>query len=210
MARDNNINSAALSLERWLAQQPEGSLLLLQDVPLLAPAKTLRNLLALQVAAGTLKRLAAGVYYKPRLHPQLGVVRPPVAEIAEAIARRDGARIIPAGALALNQLGISTQIPMRVVYLTDGAARTVKLDKGEIAFRKANLKLLAIKGEFSLLAVLALKELRQEAVDDAVKQAIFNALQKEEVNILKEDMNKAPGWIQPYFLEAIKNKTKNT
>lgn len=196
-------------MERWLLQLPPGSMLLAQDVPIIAPLKTIRNQLALHASSGTLKRITSGVYYKPKHHPVLGEVRPSVSDIADVIARRDGARIMPTGALALNQLGISTQIPMRVAFLTDGAARTVKLDKGEIVFKKANLKMLSLQGRYSQLAVLAMKELGQDHVDEYVAQAISMALQRETSETLLADMKQAPAWMQPYFLTAIKEKKQS-
>jgi hypothetical protein len=63
---------------------------------------------------------------------------PTTEQIAEAIAKRDKARIIPTGAYALHMLGLSTQIPMNVVYLTDSSARKVKVGKQTIVFKKTS------------------------------------------------------------------------
>jgi hypothetical protein len=74
-------------------------------------------------------RIAEEVKTYPKVDKELGVLFPSTEEIAKAIARRDKARIVPTGVQALNKLGLSTQVPMKVVYLTDGAARTVKVGK---------------------------------------------------------------------------------
>jgi len=206
MARDNGINSTAIQLEEWIFAQPEGALILPQEVPVLAPRKTINNLLAMLALQHKLERIAAGIYYKPEYHPQLGMLRPSVEVIAKAISRRDGARIIPTGPLALNKLGLSTQVPLRIVYLTDGSPRIVKIGNGEIRFRKANLKLLSIKGELSLLVMLALKELGIEGLDDEAKKKIIHALQQEPMEILLHDARLVPAWMQGIFHEAIKIK----
>ena len=85
--------------------------------------KTLERL----VAKGELMKVATGIYVLPRKDSIIGVVTPGIEEIAKAIARRDKARIVPTGTYALNRLGLSTQVPLKVVYLTDGAARKIKI-----------------------------------------------------------------------------------
>ena len=76
---------------------------------------------------GRLVRLAKGIYLYPKKHKILGVLQPSIEEIALAISKRDKARIIPTGINALNKLGLSTQVPMNMVYLTDGTPRTITL-----------------------------------------------------------------------------------
>lgn len=75
-------------------------------------------------------RVARGIYCYPKIDKVLGlgVLYPTFEEIAAAIARRDKAKIVPTGVYALNKLGLSTQLPMNVVYLTDGSPRKVRLD----------------------------------------------------------------------------------
>ena len=209
MARINGISSTALLLEEWLSEQPDGMLLFPTDVPILAPVKTITNLLASAVKKGLLSRLASGIYQKPKIDPVLGPLQSSTDDIASAIARRDGARIIPTGALALNRLGLSTQIPMRPVYLTDGAPRNIKIGKRELRFQKITLKLLSIKGELSLLAVLALKELKQEGIEENTASVIIKALLHEKEETLRHDVRLVTAWMRPFFHEAISIKTQN-
>jgi len=70
-------------------------------------------------------RVARGIYARLITDPALGQLKPSTEAIAEAIRRRDKARIIPTGTSALNALGLLTQVPMNVVYLTDGSARKI-------------------------------------------------------------------------------------
>ena len=79
------------------------------------------------VRAGTLRRLARGLYDVPRSHPLLGELQPTADEIAQALARRDGANVRPAEAMAANMLSLSDQVPARAVFETDGPSRTVKV-----------------------------------------------------------------------------------
>ena len=72
---------------------------------------------------GALIRVARGIYCYPKEDKilGLGVVYPSYDEIAQSIAKRDKARIAPAGAYAMNVLGLTTQVPMNLVFLTDGS-----------------------------------------------------------------------------------------
>jgi len=79
--------------------------------------------------AGQLERIATGIYVRPKKDSIIGIITPGIEEIAKAIAKRDRARIVPTGIFALNKLGLSTQVPLNIIYLTDGAARKIKIGK---------------------------------------------------------------------------------
>jgi hypothetical protein len=74
-------------------------------------------------------RLANGIYLYPKIDKELGlgVLYPSVEEVALQVAKRDKAHIAPTGAYAMNLLGLSTQVPMNVVFLTDGSPRKIRL-----------------------------------------------------------------------------------
>ena len=78
---------------------------------------------------GILVRLAHGIYLVPKKDEILGIVSPSIEEIDKEIAKRDKARIALTGAMAMHPLGFSTQIPLHVVYLTDGAQREINIGK---------------------------------------------------------------------------------
>ena len=101
---------------------------------------------------GIIHHLSRGVYLKTE-ETRFGLVYPPIEDIAEAIARRDNAQVIPTGATAQNILGLSTQVPMNAVFLTSGSARIIKLGNRTIAFRRAVPKNFAVKGNMIDMAV---------------------------------------------------------
>jgi hypothetical protein len=130
-------------------------------------------------------------------------VNPGTDAIAKAIAKRDKARIIPTGTLALNALGLSTQVPMNPVYLTDGAARRINIGKRKIIFKKTSPKNLSAIGKISSLAIQALKEIGKEKVTENQKRILLNQLRKEEHYRLKHDIRLAPEWIRKIMREAL-------
>ena len=104
-----------------------GSIFFPSDFTSYGEVKAIGKSLERLTAKGDIIRLARGIYLYPEIDTVLGlgILMPSIEQIAEMIARRDKARIVPTGIYALNKLGISTQVPMNIVYLTDGAPRKV-------------------------------------------------------------------------------------
>jgi len=142
-----------------------------------------------------LVRLAHGIYLYPKQDKLLGDLHPSIEEIANAIAERDKARIIPTGITALNKLGLSTQIPMNIVFLTDGAPRGIVVGKRTIKFKRTSPKNLAVKGEITNLIIQALKEIGKDNVTAEQLEKIKIHLVKEKQEIIEHDAKLAPVWI---------------
>ena len=151
-----------------------------------------------------LERVTAGVYVRPEIDPYIGKVPPNIEAIAEAIAKRDGARIVPTGVYALNRLGLSTQVPMNVIYLTDGSARKVNIDNRNIVFKRVSPKNVATVGEISGLVIQALRTIGKENVreDEIIK--IQELLKKEKRTRLVHDIRLAPSWIRAIMQPILK------
>lgn len=159
-------------------------------------AEAIKKALQRLTNSGELDRVATGIYVRPVIDNVIGKVSPSIEDIAKAIAKRDKARIVPTGAYALNRLGLSTQVPMNVIFLTDGSARKIKIGKRSILFKKASPKNVASVGEISGLAIQALKEIGKEKVLDKEIKHIQELLKKEKPTRLKHDIRLAPAWIR--------------
>lgn len=181
-----------------------GSLFFVEDFLRFGTAKAVAKALERLVMKGELIRIARSIYARLYVDPILGPVRPSTEEIAKAISKRDKARIIPTGTLALNALGLSTQVPVNVVYLTDGAARRINLGKRKILFKKAAPKNLAAQGKISGLVIQALKEIGKGKVTEEEIKIILQQLQKEEPHRLEHDIRLAPEWIRVIMRKALK------
>lgn len=156
------------------------------------------------VKKGLLFNLARGIYAKPTFSTVLNQeVLPATEEVAKAIAKRDKARILPTGTYAQHKLGLSTQIPLKLVYLTDGSPRKISIGKRSIQFKKTTPKNLALKGEISKLVVQALKEIGKDNVSDQELDKIHKLLQKEDNKDLKHDIRLAPQWIAELMAKAL-------
>lgn len=145
---------------------------------------------------GVLIRLSQGLYLYP-LRNRFGILRPSIDEIAYAIAEKDKARIIPCGLTALNKLGLSTQVTMNAIYLTDATAREVNIGNRKIIFKRSVPRNFAYKTEIFPLIVAAMKELGKEGVTDEhisiIKQAIAKCDNPDDI---RHDYNLTPLWIK--------------
>jgi len=152
----------------------------------------------------TLIRLAHGIYLYPFVDKTLGVMLPAPETIAKAIAKRDKARILPTGNHAMNLLGLSTQVPMNVAYVTDGSPRQVNIGKRKITFKKASPRNFAYKGKIIPLAVAALKTIGKDNVNSEYIIRLEQILtQSEDKQILLSDLNHAPTWIKKILIPLI-------
>lgn len=159
-------------------------------------AKAVSKALQRLVKAGEIDRVAAGIYVRPVMDTVIGKVSTSIEDIAKAIARRDRARIVTTGIYALNRLGLSTQVPLKVVFLTDGAARKIKIGNTNITFKKTAPKNVAAVGEISRLAIQALRSIGKEKVTADEIKKIQKVLGKEKKSKLEHDIRLAPAWIR--------------
>ena len=180
-----------------------GYLLFPDDFQDLGSSEAIRLALHRLEKVKRITRVAQGIYVRPIHSKYIGEVLPSAEEVAKGIAKRDRIRIVPTGAYALSALGLSTQVPMKLVFLTDGAARVVKVGKRTIKFKKSTPKSLLAKGKISGLVIQALREIKINSVTDAEEKQIINLLKKESNIVLLHDIKLAPVWIQKVMKKAL-------
>lgn len=176
-----------------------GSIFFPSDFTSYGEVKAVGKSLERLTAKGDIVRLARGIYSYPEIDTVLGlgVLMPSIEQIAETIARRDKARIVPTGIYAMNRLGLSTQVPMNVVYLTDGAPRKVSLGNGRsIQFKYTTPRNLAFTNPLAMLVTFALKEIGKDNVTEDIIKRIKNVLQKERKENIVADEALMPAWIR--------------
>jgi hypothetical protein len=151
------------------------------------------------VRKGTIRRLARGIYDFPEEHPKLGKLQPSPEKIAEALVGRDCTRIQPTGAYAANILGLSEQVPAKVVFLTDGSSRTVKIGTTTIQLRRTTPKNMAMAGRLSGILVQAFRELGKENVTAERLEHLKRILPLDKRQELLKDIRLAPEWMHSIF-----------
>lgn len=186
-----------------IVRNGKGKVIFPVDFISLGSNESVRKALSRLVNENILVRLGRGIYLFPEFDPELGILYPSPEEISEAIARNDKARIIPTGAYALYKLRLSEQVPMKLVYLTDGVRRTVKVGKTTITFAITTPKRLAAQGKVSSLVIQALLALGKTQVDEKIIEKISKALVKEDADHLRHDAAIAPAWIASILLSEL-------
>ena len=160
--------------------------------------------------ADLIVRVATGIYMTPK-RTQFGFLYPTIDQIAQKIAERDKAQIMPTGDTALNILGLSTQVPMNAVYITNGAKRKVKVGERTIIFKNVIQKNFQYKGKLLPLIIIALKELGEKQVKEEIRSKIIKLIAEsnaEERVTMMHDLYLSPVWIKELLLPIIKNVTK--
>ena len=147
---------------------------------------------------GKIIRVARGVYSYPKIDTELGlgVIYPTFDEIAACIANRDRTLIAPAGAYAVNKLGLSTQVPMNAVYITNGESRTIDIRNGRsIVFKHAAPKNFAFESSFAQLVAIALKEIGKDNLIQEQKATLKQVL-SQQPRISEMDLKLMPAWVK--------------
>jgi len=159
------------------------------------------------VRARQLRRLARGLYDVPRTHPRLGELLPTADDIAQALARRDGATVQPAGAMAANLLSLSEQVPARAVYLTDGPSRIVKVGSVTVQFTKRSPRQVRSTSPMSSLVFAALRSLGKANVTRARVGHLRTTLSPADRRRLLRDLPLAPAWMHPHLRFIAEDET---
>jgi hypothetical protein len=144
---------------------------------------------------GVIRQLARGLYDYPIDHPSFGRIPPSADAIAKALAKRDASRLQPTGAYAANILGLSEQVPTRIVFLTDGSSRKVKVGQQEVVLKRTTPRNMATAGRKSGTIIQALRYIGQRNVDDRALTIIKRQLGEKERAQLQKDLHYAPRWV---------------
>lgn len=146
-------------------------------------------------ADNSIRQLARGLYDYPAQDPVLGTVAASADAIARALVVRDAIRLQPSGAYAANVLGLSEQVPSRIVFLTDGPTRRVKIGKREILLQHTTPRNMATAGRKSGTLIQALRYLGKDQVDDKVLATLRRNITDADRPVIRKDLRHAPAWI---------------
>jgi hypothetical protein len=188
--------STADKIQEIADRQPEGTLFFPEDFADVGSPENVRKALERLQNRKKITRISQGIYVRPKQNTYIGSVLPSAEEVAAAIAVRDRARILPTGSAALNALGLSNQVPMKIILLTDGTARTVKVGNRTIKFKKTTPRNLTVRGAISSLVIQGLKAIGKGKLSESDEQKLLSLLRKEKYEDLLHDIRLAPVWIQ--------------
>lgn len=145
--------------------------------------------------AGSIRRVVRGVYDVPREHPIVGITAPSIDQVAKAVAGKGGTRLQPTGAYAANLLGLSDQVPAKVVFLTDGRSKRIQLGELTIVLKQTSPRSMATAGTVSGVVIQALRYLGRTHVTDDTVRRLDGRLSADDRKQLLKDLAFAPAWV---------------
>jgi len=199
-------SSASLDsrLSRRVQRSAKGSVFTPDSFAAMGSRSAIDKALQRMVKRGELRRLSRGLYDKPRHDDLLGTLWPSVDAIVKAVASKDRIRTQPAGVYAANLLGISDQVPAKVVLLTDGISRTVQAGPMKISFKRTTPRQMAAAGRLSGLLIQAFRSLGAPHVSHTRIQRLRQTLPQEERSKVLQDLALAPAWMRPLLREVAR------
>lgn len=145
---------------------------------------------------GTLQRISRGLYYLPRTNKRLGITVPPDPDmVAQAIGRQTNSRVVSSPAVIANRLGLSTQIPAKPVYLTDGRSRSVRVGNQTFRLKHVAAKRLPDNDDAPGLAIQAIVSAGHGLVDDRLVETLRSQLNIAQRQTLAREARYADAWV---------------
>ncbi len=145
--------------------------------------------------AGSIARVARGVYVRPKLNRFVGTVLPSPFEVAKKLSALTNETVQVNGAEAARQLGLSTQAPTKPVYWTTGQNRRFQMGEQEIILKHVPARKLACAGSLAGLAISALWYIGKEAVTITTLQILKQQMPTEEYQKFKSAIRHMPIWL---------------
>ena len=186
----------AKSIDRQIVRIGAGKAFTAADFSDVASKRNAGNVLGRMHAKGRISRAVRGVYYVPECSALMGTEVPVSAdEVVRAIARANKWVVCPAGDAALNRLGLDTQVPARLTYVSSGPYKTYEYGRYEIELKhRANRDLLDCS-QITCTVVQALKALGKEGVDEDIINALARNLSDEQVETVVSESVGLTSWV---------------
>lgn len=201
--------SIAALVKNRVFEKNQGEIITIRDFDDIPENDIVRKTLSRLAQEGKVKRLANGIYIVPQI-TAFGILTPPLDDIAHSIAAKERVQIMPTGDTALNVLGLSTQVPMKAIYLTDGTRRLYHVGNRDILFKRVAPKNFQFKTRLMTLLNVALKQLGEQNVTDETLFKVKELIKKSnlsERNAMIEDLNLSPRWIKELLLPLLNENT---
>ena len=175
------------------AESPEGALLCPNALLHLGSRAAVDQALSRLARSGQLMRICQGIYARP-IQTRFGPRPPAVEKVIASLSALWGETIVPCGGTAANSLGLTTQTPVKSVYLTSGPNRKLRLGELTVTLRHAPRWQLAAPYRPAGEALRALSWLGPDEVEAGL-DAIGRKLSSEDLEELAALRAVMPSWI---------------
>lgn len=198
--------TAIARIKESIESIPEGEPFSSNTLRHFATTENIRQILNRLVRKGELKRVARGVFVKPKYITKIGEMLPSASEIAETLAKSTNETISIHGAEAARQLQLITQVPMRLIFYTSGNTRTLKLSNRTIKLKHVNPSRLIAPGTTAGLIISALSYLgRKNAITKTI-EVIKSRVSSEDFKETLALIEHMPAWMADIFYHYQQEK----
>jgi hypothetical protein len=160
------------------------------------------------VRRGALTRPARGLYAVHRKSERLGIELPAkLEEVVDALARRSGATVVPSGATFANQLGLSTQVPMRAIFQTTGRARRYQIGGTNVELRHVSPRRLKASSPRNLAVLSAIAHLGKANIDETTLARLRSVTERADDASLLDDARNQPAWVVAVVRQVMARTT---
>lgn len=159
------------------------------------------------VRDGTVRKISRGIYEYPTVDPRLGPIPPAPDKIISALSGRDQSRIQASGAHAANLLGLSDQVPVRPVYLSDSRSKRIRIGNRQIVIKKTTPRQMATAGRISGTVIQALRWLGRKNVNDVTVNVLRHNISDNDKQQILKDSWYAPDWIAAIMRKVATDPT---
>ncbi len=200
-----DMNSIAQKIEEKIKSFDRGTIFFADAFLDIGSSEAVRQTLLRLTNNGLIIRVAQGIYCYPEIDEVLGlgVIYPTDEQIANILAERSHSKIVPTGDYALNVLGLSTQVPMNSVFLTNGKSRKISVfGNRQITFKNTAPRNLAFTNRLAMLINSALKSIKNDNVTSEQIAQIAHLLRNEKKDDVLADLKLMPVWIRKIITSA--------
>ena len=190
-------------IKERIDRMADGELFFTSDFLDITTLTTARKCLGRLVNAGTIRRVLDGLYEKPRWNQLLGEPVPVNPEkVAYALAHKYHWTIAPSSDVALNKLGLSTQVPVVWTYVSDGPYREFSWGNIIVRFRHKTNREISLMSPITILVMEALRTLGREHVDDEVIHILKNRIPEKEKQTVRREAAGVTSWMYDVIREV--------
>jgi hypothetical protein len=195
-------------IEQKINRFKPGQVFLPSDFKELGTSTSIRKTLSRLVESGQVERMGQGIYVIPKNDKVFGKVLPSMEQLAEALAKKEHVKIKPSGQYALNKVGLSTQVPVRLVYLTSGNSKRIQIGKNAIIFKSTTAKKLSMRGDITSLLFLGLEGLDLQKLSPTQMERIMELLKHESPENLKYNLRLVPSRLSDFVVKKLLKSTQ--
>lgn len=187
--------AVASTILRRVNGRGRGAVFTAQDFADLASRAAVDQALTRLARSGQIRRVDRGVYDLPRTHPKIGPMWPSADAVAQAVAKQTNSQLQVSGAAAANALGLSTQVPAKVEYLTDGPSRSIRIGKLLVSLKNARRVDMLLPKTRAGMVIVALRHLGRSAATETALQRLAATLDSSDKQKLTRVRPRLRGWL---------------